>query len=165
MEFGSALMGLIVVGLIAVPVYLLLKNASNREKQFVRALFQLADRTNSHIDEYDAGRDFVIGLDRISSKVFFYKNVEGVQTEEVVQLKDIARIECKTISRGTAPDNGGRKPVDRILLIFHPIEKEAATSWEIYNASENLQLSGELQLAEKWCRMLTEYQLKLQEAA
>lgn len=156
MEIGSALIGLLIIGLCTIPFLLLNKSKKSREKQLIQALFRLAERKNNHIDEYETGRDFAIGIDRIARTVFFYKIFEEQETMEVIRLDDVEHCEPKTVSRNLPPDRGGRKVIDRISLVFRWIEDEPLTSWDIYNSEENIQLSGELQLTERWCQKIRE---------
>jgi hypothetical protein len=157
MDTGSALIGLIIVLLCALPFILLGNSQKRKEKQLVRSLSQLAEKKNGHIDQYETGRDFAIGLDRVGGAVFFYKNLAGQESSQYIRLAEIEQCDVKSVSRNQSPEKGSRRHIDEVQLIFIPIHKdEAVIKLELYNSEENLQLDRELQLAEKWKKLLRE---------
>ena len=157
MEIGSALIGLVIVGLCALPFLLFSRSRKNKEKQFLRSLDLLAEQKNCHLDAHELSRDFAIGIDQVAKTAFFYKNLEGQETKQFVRLNEVDRCELKIVSRNLSPDRGGRKVIDRIALVFIPVEGgDPVNSWIMYSSEENIQLAGELQLAERWKNIFRE---------
>ena len=117
-------MGLFIFALCALPLFILSNSGKKREKQLTRSLFRLAEEQNARLSDHETGRDFAIGLDQTSRIVFFYKEVEGRETNQIVRLDDVASCNVEILSRNLAPDKGGRKVIERLQLVFTAVDKD-----------------------------------------
>ena len=97
----------------------------------------------------------MIGIDETQNVVFAIRKTKEKETSIAVNLAEVFRCSVAEISRTSGPKEGNIKAFDRIELVFTNKDKSKADRIvEFYNAnSDRLTLTGELQLAEKWCKI------------
>ena len=155
MDLKLILIGVIV--LLCIILFLFVsKNKKNKRSKFLRPLFRLAEENNSQISKYECWNKSVIGIDELNNKVFVIKNVNKTETSQFINLADIQKCRVNKIGRNVSGKEGSIHVVDKIELVFINRDKTDITV-EIYNAEYNsLVLSGELQLSEKWCKIVND---------
>ena len=103
-------------------------------------------------------RAIAIGIDETVDMVFFIKIVNHIEMAQQVSLKEIQKCRVGEITRTGTDANGFFKLVDRLdLVLEHKDKNKADALLEFYSADYcSPTLSGELQLAEKWCKILND---------
>ena len=99
-----------------------------------------------------------INTDQSFRFIFFYKKTETGESACRVKLSEIRS--CKVSSTGrTVGDKGNSILVtDKLNLVFNPIDKnQPSVVLELFNSDENMQLNGEIQLAEKWEKVINHH--------
>lgn len=155
MELGSAIVGAVSIAAFTLPVVLMTRNRRKKGKHFKDLLTQLAAQHDCQIDQHEIFGNFAIGLNANKNFVFFCKETEEKVDEKVVDLGKIRNCEVLSTSRTLKVKEGNQRVIDRIELDFIPGAKGTAeTKIEFFNADLFPQLSGELQSAEKWSKLI-----------
>ena len=130
-------------------------NKKKKTRQYLLPLNSLAEKDNCKISQYDIWSDSVIGIDETQNVVFAIRKTKEKETSIAVNLAEVFRCSVAEISRTSGPKEGNIKAFDLIELVFTNKDKSKADRIvEFYNAnSDRLTLTGELQLAEKWCKI------------
>ncbi|WP_372948605.1 hypothetical protein [Mariniphaga sp.] len=161
MDLGTIIITLVFIAIVTVPFILTGYSRKRKKKNLFHRLTQMAGNEGCTITHHEFCADFVIGLDGMANRLFFYKKVETLEIAKSLHLREFKS--CKVINSNRTVENKKEKyyVVDKLDLIFYPTEKGAPEiSIELYNDEyDSLTLTGELQLAEKWEKLLNE-QLK-----
>ncbi|BBE20045.1 hypothetical protein AQPE_4236 [Aquipluma nitroreducens] len=90
--------------------------------------------------------------------VFVVSNVNSIESSQQIDLADILKCRVIESSRSVSTKEGSLKVVDKIELSFvNPDKNKPDTKVEFYNADyDRLTLTGEVQLSEKWCKILND---------
>ena len=128
------------------------RNSRKNEKQFLQAFYDLADKYQCKISQYDRWRNTAIGIDENSGKVFFIRKLGEKEILQYVNLEEILRCRVISTTRNVSSKEGKIKVTDKLELAFTCKDKNSPEIYlEFYNADyESLTLRGELQMAEKW---------------
>ncbi len=151
MDLGTTLIGAIILIICLLPFILMGISRRKREKQLLQTLVDYAKQNGGNITQHETTGDFIIGMDEKTNAVFFYKKNKNAETTQHLHLADYKK--CSVVS--TTRDFNNSKVIDTVELSFIPIEKsKPIEELLLFNTKENLQLSGELQLAEKWAKLV-----------
>jgi len=151
MDLGTTLIGGIILIICLLPFILMGISRRKREKQLLQTLVDYAKQNGGNITQHETVGDFIIGMDEKTNTVFFYKKNKNGETTQHLHLADYKK--CSVVS--TTRDFNNSKVIDTVELSFIPIEKsKPIEELLLFNTKENLQLSGELQLAEKWAKLV-----------
>lgn len=155
MDWGTAIFGLISVLLIIVPIVMLNYKRGKKEKEMLSILKRNAHQQLCNISKHEFCGDFVIGLDEKRKFVFFVKEGQDDELDQWIELSEI--ISCK-VSKETRVDidtSSGLGLTKQINLVFKPKDKgRSEIMLELYRMKNNSQLTGELQLAENWSKLI-----------
>ena len=153
MDLGSALVGLIIIVICIVPFVIMSQGNRKTKKQKLAALEHIAHEQNCSISQHDVCGDFVIGFDDRKKHVFFYKEYNDKKEETFVDLAHVK--DCKIIKEDKRINNksGAYSIIDKLNLSFKTTNNKEIRM-EFYNSDVNLQLSGELQMIEKWKELI-----------
>jgi hypothetical protein len=152
MDFGTAIIALMMSAIAILPFILVSRRKKNEEKRLLQSLQRLASQHSCAISHYECIRDFIVGIDEASNRLFYYKKTKD---SEIARQLDLAGIRsCKVVNLGRS---GEHKGIGKLELSFTPIAKDAPrVVWGFYDAEESLQLNSELQAANKWAKLVNE---------
>jgi hypothetical protein len=162
MDSNTTITGGIFVLLCIILFVLINRNKSKKVKQFLQPLNRLAEKYNCKISQYDIWNNSIIGLDNLANQIFVIKNISNEDIHLNVKLMEIQKCRVNEVSRtvNIASRTMGIKgnvvkDIDKIELVFINNDKNAPDLIaEFYNKETgNLNLTGELQMAEKWCKI------------
>ncbi|WP_139958754.1 hypothetical protein [Flavicella sediminum] len=154
MDLGSAFIGAIIIVICIVPFVLMSRGNSKREKQLFLSLANKAKEYNSQISQHEFCGDFVIGMDELTNFVFFYKQKNEDSISQFVDLSCVQECLPLKSTKSRRSKNGEEQVVERVALRFVPKSTlSQETKFELFGL-ENMQLSGELQLVEKWSKQI-----------
>lgn len=157
MDLGTTIIIAILVALTVVPIWVMRRNRLKKESHMMQALKEIASRQNGEISQYEFCGDYVIGIDTKNKYVFFYKkNNKDVHTQFVnlaaVQNCKVEKI-TKSFKHGTG--DGNIEFTARLELHFLPKAADnAITKLELFDEKINSQLTGEIQMASKWAKLI-----------
>jgi hypothetical protein len=153
MEIGTAVVGFILIAICALPFGIVFFNEIKVKRQRLARIRELADKQGRPVSQYDIGGDFIIGMDDTPKHVYFYKTHPGDDVEQVVNLEDITA--CKVIRMNRTVGTIGL--LSGVELAFIPVGREQKeTRLVFYNELQKASLSNELELAEKWSKLIQE---------
>lgn len=155
MDFGSVLIGMLVLVLCAVPFFIDYRNRRKKKNIFLLNLNSIAEQQNCVISQAEFCNDFVLGIDENKNFIFFYKQKKE---ESIAQYVDLGKIKaCQTVkkTRSIKRNNDNIVITEKVNLSFMPATNgNGEMKFELYDEDINLQLSGELQVADKWAKQI-----------
>ncbi|WCO02928.1 hypothetical protein [Psychroserpens ponticola] len=149
MNLGITITSTILVLIVATPVVLMQQQQKNKERKLIKALKAFASKNNCSLTEYEAFRNFAIGLDKNKNQLFFYKKSTTSETLEHINLNEIRSCNVSNLKKPTRKDAVGNTV--RLELILNPINnKNNKYNIEIYNQTDDFQINGDLEIGRKW---------------
>lgn len=131
---------------------------SNRKKEqrLITQLKQLASEANTSIGQYDCWDVLAIGMDTTASRIWMVKNTTDLPVICQVNLAEVLRCDIIKANRIVENPADEYREIGRIELAFVLKDKsKPMIKMEFYNfETGGSSLSGELQLAEKWCSIV-----------
>ncbi len=156
MDISTTIIGLILLALFVLPVFYAVKKSTASNNQILNRFRVEAAKHGMTLSTLDIWNDTVIGVDQISRKFLYLKADEKHPKMIMVDLNEVKKCETSEVSRNKKSANGGKeKVIESIHLAFTFQDlKKSGVNLEIYDASHDLGLDGEVQLAEKWVALL-----------
>ena len=161
MDIGTAIIGAISIAIFASPFAITGLGRKKKEKKLMQALSNLAKQHNGTIHQHDFSGEFVIGIDETANYIYFFKNMKDKEVAHAINLASIQN--CKVINKSSTINNKGHnyKVTELLELSLAALDKSKPDILlEFYNADENYQINDELQLIEKWSKIIND-RLKL----
>jgi hypothetical protein len=157
-EPGTIITAILFLLVCSIPFILLGRNARKREKQFLNMLTAVAEKNNCSISQHNFWGHAAIGIDEAAQMVFFTKKTPEMETGQRLSLHEIQKCRVINTSRTERNDGGNFTITDKLELAFAPKDRnKTETAFTFYDAThDGANLTGELQLAEKWCRIIND---------
>lgn len=150
-----AILGLVAIMIFIVPFVVMYYNRLKREKLMLRPLEALSKEHNSALNQHEFCGDFIIGMDENKNFVFFVKIKDEEVISQFVDLSDIQGCQVLKKTRSGANGNGNFALVESIELGFTSRNHgKVETKFKFYSDETNMQLAGEVQVAEKWSTLI-----------
>jgi len=128
-----------------------------RENEKLQQITSIANKSNCKITQHESCGDFIIGIDETNRYVFFSKKINDDAISQFINLAEIRNCKINNTIRTVTNSGSSAAVIDRLSLLFVPVSKDKPDIvLEFYNADENTQLSGELQLIEKWSKIIND---------
>jgi len=160
MNLGIIIITLVFLAIITVPFVLTGYSKKRKKTLLFRRLTEMAENEKSTLVQHEFCGDFAIGLDEMANHLFFCKKVENLKIEKSIDLRDYKS--CKVFNSNRTisgkSKNDKQYVLDKLELVLYPLKNETSEiSLEIYNDEyDSLTLTGELELAQKWEKLLNE---------
>lgn len=151
MDLGTAILGMVAIAICVLPIIWLQKIQKKGANTLLFALTELASKHHAVLSTKEVHRDFAIGMDESKNFLFFIKKSKDEDIAEAIDLAEITS--CKVINTHMSfnTHDGARKVIEKLVLSFVPaVENKVTVNLEWYDMYKNVQLSGELQLIERW---------------
>lgn len=158
MDLGTIIITLVFIAIVTVPFVLTGYSKKRMKNSLFRRLTEMAKNEDCMITQHEFCGDFVIGLDGMANRLFFFKKVENREIANSLNLREYKSCKVFNSNRTVGEKKEKLYVVDKLELSFYPVEKgKPEISIEIYNDEyDSLTLTGELQLIEKWEKLLNE---------
>jgi hypothetical protein len=158
MDFETMLLGILATAAFLLPILYIQRRQKSQANKEQQAFVAAAQLQGLQLSEFDFWADqYGIGLDKAQGKLF-YRNASELDPQEVVlYLEQVRRCTFDNVHR----EQNGNRIIDMIVLrigLYGPKSPELYLPF--YNREGSLMLSGELQLAEKWCRLIQQHVAK-----
>ncbi|UBM58672.1 hypothetical protein LAG90_17875 [Marinilongibacter aquaticus] len=161
MNLGTIIFGLVATAFCVLPFVLMSRNRKKKETELVDGLMTLAVSLGSTVAEYDCGIDFAIGVSEERDYLFFWKKKGQVADGQLVRLSTVADCTVRSQRHTVQNQNITSAVIDRLELVFEYKDKKVAPERLVFfDHHERLQLTGELQLVEKWEKIVSSYLTK-----
>lgn len=152
MDTTSTMIGIGLLLLFFIPIFLLNRKNKKSETRFKQKLFDFALNEKNTINDFEIWNNTAIGIDENSAKLFFIKKITYQEVKVEIDLHEVK--ECKLVNTNHSlySKDGEKTIIDKLELVFTFLNKnENNNSLLIYdNDFDNLNMSGELQIAKKW---------------
>jgi hypothetical protein len=150
---NSLIIIIVIVSLIAfrLIIYSIVKKKSKKTKFLFKKLQAFGTSKDLNFSEYETWGKKAIGIDKKSQCVLFLNETEQGDVLEQIDLQKVRVCEVNKVST-TFENYTGINNID-LRIIF----KESKTSHLLltfYTVKDQLQLCDELQLAEKWAKII-----------
>jgi len=157
MDLGIIPIMVIILAICILPFIFMSRSRKKREKKFLQSLSKIAEKHNCNITQHEFCGDFIIGLDEIANAVFFFKQVNNKETAKYINLTKIQSCTMINTSKTIKTKNSSYKEIDKLEFNFLPTAKyKPNILLEFYNYDESLPLSGQLELMEKWLKIIND---------
>ena len=124
----------------------------------MNAIKNLAKELGLTIGEYEYGSDFIISMDRDNKYVFFCKLSKELTEVKHAKLSEIIHCKVYRSTKSIKSESQNISVTDRVALLMMPSSKGISEiSFELYHDVKNMQLNGEIQLANKWSELINDY--------
>jgi len=158
MELNSIYAILVIIVLCVISYFWIQRINRQKESEFLQLLTKFSERQGSRIARYDRWNNSIIGAnEQLNSFFVVSKRGEEVEEQQII-LADYQNIRVNEVSRIVKVNESNSKVVDRIELVFHPMDKYKPEAIVVfYNTDfDSLHLKNELQMAEKWSILANE---------
>ncbi|HLN74829.1 MAG: hypothetical protein ACM3O8_09585 [Methylococcaceae bacterium] len=145
--------------LLFITIYILSVSGKKKKANMLLGnLSRLSGVNLTTLTQYEIWNNSVIALDDSGAVLYFIRNSSDDQTFQKVLLPEIKRCWVNEVSRAVSINGSSIKVVEKVeLKMENKGKSKPDTIIEFYNQdSGRLDLSGELQLAEKWCKLLND---------
>ena len=156
MDLETVIIILILFLICLVPIVLINRRKRKREKLLSKSFFNFAEKRNCRISEYDFWNNTAIGVDKDVHKLFFRRATNNDELSGEINLTEILKCRMVNTNRSVSNNEINQIVIDKLELAFtfYDIDKPDIF-WEFYNADrDSFSLSGELQLTEKWLKIV-----------
>lgn len=155
MDSGSLLIGAIMLALCVVPILFIGRSRKKHKKKLLNSLLSFAESQNCNITQHELCGKISLGLAEDPNYFFFVKHSKEKVTKQYVNLTEIQN--CKVINTSTAVGSKAEKikVLDKLEMSFVPHDKsKQGIIIQFFDVEEDVQLTGELQLIEKWSKLI-----------
>lgn len=151
MDLDIIIMTAIIIAICILPFIVLSINTSRKEKKIKNILTEIAKAKSGEIVDFDLSRSLAVGITKNDEAFVFYnKKEDGTESKHCILLSEIKK--CNLIRTADGSGSGG---IGKLILEFEHLDKNRSdVSLEFYNAANDFQIAGELQLVEKWKPMI-----------
>ena len=157
MDSGTLIVGAIMIVICILPFILINNSIKKQKKQLLQSLSGLATQQNCKITQHELGSNLAIGMDENADFLFFFRRVKDKEIVQHIDLKDIQNCKVLNTSRTVRNSKENYQVTDKLELCVTPKAKSRPDILlEFYNSDENSQLDGELQLIEKWTKIIND---------
>jgi len=158
MNWGTAIIGLIIIFICAIPFVIMYYNRVKTENKMLQSLDEIAHQHNCKISQHEFCGDYVMGLDLHRNFVFFFKQKKEEAISQCVDLSEVQTFKVLKKTTNVNNGNGNLSFIERIELCFIPKSKnKEEIKFELYDEEINMQLSGELLFADKWTKQINDH--------
>jgi hypothetical protein len=157
MNLGTAIVGAIFIAIFMLPFIFMLRGRKKKEKQLKQSILTIANNHNCKISQQEISEEFAIGLDETLNQLFFLKKTADKEIAQHVNLAEVKS--CKVIKTGNVIGNkeDNYKSLDKLDLHFSFLDrKNQDISFTFYDSEENFGLDGEIQMIEKWAKIVND---------
>lgn len=151
MNLEIMLVGMAILAICIIPFVLMGINKRKKLKELTDALHGFATKHQCNISEYEAGGDYIFGLDTQKKVLFFYKNTHYQTSIEKMELALVKHCRAVTSGSEVKSSDGAKRLTDKIELVFTMSSKDKPEiRWMLFNTLNEIILIEEQQLAERW---------------
>lgn len=137
------------------PIVIINQKRKSKMKKALQLFYSFAGENQCTVSEYELFNKLIIGIDKNARQLFFFRTTEGHELKQKIDLNQIKKCRMEEIARTIDTTH----VIERVDLIFSPVatgQKESTVN--VYNLDfDYVTLTGEIQFAEKWVRIINDY--------
>jgi len=155
-DTGTILTAIFFLLLCTIPFILLNISHRKRVKQNLQLLKSVAGKYNLKVSTFNTWGNTSIGMDEAANVVFFTKKTADGDITQQVALTDAEKCRIANIKRTESDGDHHYSLTEKLELVFETRDrKKAETALPFFDIQfDGGMLTGELQLAEKWCSII-----------
>ena len=150
------ILGSIIVLIVIIPIAILKIKASLKKRRIKGLLFSLAEKYNTNIISYDHWNNSAIGLSRNGTQIFLVSNVKKEDKKQVIALSSFNKCNLVNDNAGFVFNEGSSKVTNAVDLELTGKSNPSERINFYHIQKDGDLLTDELELAEKWCRLINE---------
>ncbi len=155
MEIGNIIIGVVLTSVCIIPFVLIKQNRKRKEKKLLKILHGMAAEQQCYIDHHEVLGEMAIGMDSERRFVFFFKANDNTLQTHFINLAEIRTCRAGNASKAVSSKDSHFSVIDKVQLFFTPVVKnKTELVWTFYDAEESTQLFGELEMVEKWEKLI-----------
>jgi hypothetical protein len=153
MDLTTALIGLVIVAMCILPIIYFNAAQKNKRKKFLNDFLALAGQQQLKISQHEVWSNYcAIGIDSDSNKLFYFKKRGDKEEQVLLSLLDIDK--CRAINTKRVQNED--QIIDRLELgLSFKNNRISEKTLEFYSKDESMALDMELQLLDKWQKLIT----------
>ncbi len=156
-DLGTAIIGSIAILICVIPFVVMHFKKLKKENKILQRLNEIALKQNCKISQHEFCGDFVLGIDEDKKFAFFLKFQKEESVPEFVDLSKIQKCQIFQKTKSMNGSSGNFEHTEQLYLNFIRKNKnEVDFEFELYDEETNMELSGEIQFAEKWVAKINE---------
>jgi hypothetical protein len=125
------------------------------DQKILHALTNFANLHHGQMNQFEKCGDFAIGIDIPKKLLFFTKKIGTSYSNKMINLHDIRQCTVENNGRTITNHYVTYRVIDSLDLRFiSSIKNRDDSVLHFFNTSDNLQLSGELQIIEQWSELI-----------
>ena len=154
MDTTTILLAVFVLILCALPIVLMQRNRTKKEKAFKETILSLAGDEKTNLDVFDRWNNSCIAIDRLNRRLFFITKNQSTGVQKVIDLSEIQRSSLIKSHHDTR--NGNSTAIKKVELHLVPKGKGRPNiQLDFYDSDhDSLTIREELHLAEKWSNIV-----------
>jgi len=157
MEISNIVLSIMLASVCLLTAELIYFKRKQISKIMVKQLSQIADQFDCSIDEFEIGKDIIVGMDKTKIMMFVVKRRINEFESYHINLSESKG--CRVLGHGTktVKKNKEEKQIERLDLEFEskdPCVKKQTINF--YDFDETTSLNGELELIRKWGKIAKE---------
>lgn len=152
MDIKNAIIGFVLVAIFILPLVYLVNMQKNKDKKILKSFNAVAKKFNVSITKSEIWNSgYCIGIDDSNKKLLYFYKKNGKEESTLIDLSEVKKCKSSNINRNVKTKSGNIYVIDRIELVFSYKDSSIADkALMFYSAVDDMTLSNELQLAEKW---------------
>ncbi len=155
MDLGTALVGGTFSVICVLPFIYMNKRSKQHAAKMQQKLNEIAIQHKGIIHQHEICGDMAIGLDRINSVFFFYKEMDGQIISTQIKLSEVGNCKVVKTNRVVGDEHHKQTLIDRVDLQFQKITPgKNLVNFVFFDSAHTMQLNGELQMAEEWAKII-----------
>jgi hypothetical protein len=156
MDITTLLIGFGSIAIFIVPIFAIQWiNKRNTVKKVDEIKLQ-AQSSGINISKYEVWNDQFIGIDSISKKVYFQKNIVELSTGKIIDLADFeeCKLSAESSSKSKSNSNSTAEKVNLCLKCKNPKLLDLKVCF--YDNNVNMTMRNEMEVAKKWEKIISE---------
>ena len=156
LDLGTLLIGFFALLCCIVPFVIDYRRRKKKENNLLQPLKKAAEQQNFQMNDYEVCNNFIIGIDKLKNIFFFYSQEKDNAISKFIDLSTIENCKVITSHKTRSSATGSSKIINKLELSFVSSDKsKAEQTVDIFNADGFSRLNGEIQLADKWSKIVT----------
>lgn len=150
------LIGIGALAVMIVPIFLIQFSNNRKKTKKLNSLKDKAKTLGVDINSQESWNEQFIGIDTMNGKLVVFNNIEDISSSRFIDLKDFKNCSLNIERRREKSKKEESSIIERINLILQPTNLNTSESKiNFYDSSINMSIHNELELAEKWKKIIS----------
>ena len=150
MGTGLYIIYAVIIACVVLPFILFITGSRKRNRQLTKVLQSEATRQNNKLDKIEVNNSFAIGLDTNAQKLFFHKSTATKEYTQSVDLTTVEHCDFLKVTRAITTKTKREEIIEKLILSFTHHHHKENSVLEFYNHEDEMILSDEVLMGEKW---------------